>query len=130
MQLYKDENVQQKFNEYRCHKDYLEQSCRYMDNQHRRISKCVQQYLDTYALVRSDTSITGWSMEHIRVGSGCACKVDPIKVAAQAGRRRKKVMSSQRTHDFLSSFGNSNNNDSMSRNKNKRRMYQQFSSDY
>lgn len=89
VELYKDENVQQKFNEYRCHKDYLEKPCRFVDNQYRRISKCVQQYLDTYALVRSDTSLTGWSMEHIRVASGCACKVDP------ASRRRKKILSAQ-----------------------------------
>lgn len=88
VELYKDEHVQQKFNEYRCRREVAGKSCRFMDNQVSKISRCVQQYLDTYALVKSDKSATGWSMEHIRVASGCACKVDPA-----AARRRKKVLS-------------------------------------
>ncbi|CAL8087425.1 unnamed protein product [Orchesella dallaii] len=124
VELYKDENVQQKFYEYRCHKDYLEQPCRYVDNQHRKISKCVQQYLDTYALVKSDTSLTGWSMEHIRIASGCACKVDRVK----ASRRRKKVSSSfnfQRKSNNKILHKHSNGDSAGSKT---RRNYEQFTS--
>lgn len=91
VELYKDENVQQRFNEYRCRKEYVEKPCRFVEGQFRRMSKCVQQYLDTYALVRSDDSKTGWSMEHIRIASGCACKVDLV-----AAKRRKKVALAQK----------------------------------
>lgn len=120
----------------------LEKPCRFVDSHHRKISKCVQQYLDTYALVRSDTSTTGWSMEHIRVASGCACKVDPVKAAA-ANRRRKKLSSSQRSQhqirqwqtqhqrpfpDFFLTSRSSNNNNNNDRNNKKRSLFQQFGS--
>lgn len=93
VELYRDGDNRQRFYELSCHKDILNKSCRFMDKKLHNNSKCVQKHSYTYAIVKdpggslngrpsfpsfhSGPGETRWTLDYIRVRSGCSCVVTP-----------------------------------------------------
>ncbi|KAK9880323.1 hypothetical protein WA026_010203 [Henosepilachna vigintioctopunctata] len=98
VELYRDGDYRQRFYELSCHKDIKNKPCRFMDKKIHEHSKCVQKYSYTYALVKDTVrhhhrqkisnknfptfpakgpeGVT-WTLDYIRVRSGCSCVVTP-----------------------------------------------------
>ncbi|XP_017783987.1 PREDICTED: uncharacterized protein LOC108567808 [Nicrophorus vespilloides] len=112
VELYRDGNNRQRFYELSCHQDILDKPCRFMEKKLHAQSRCVQKYSYTYALVKdtgrhhhhhrqrpnyfpsisSGPNETRWTLDYIRVRSGCSCVVMPNikkKRDKQKGRRRQ-----------------------------------------
>lgn len=53
VQLYRDGDNAQRFYEYSCRPDVLEKPCRFVDRKLNYLSKCVQKFSYTYAIVES-----------------------------------------------------------------------------
>lgn len=97
VELYRDGDHRQRFYELSCHKDVLQKPCRFMDRKLHNRSRCVQKYSYTYALVKdpgrhshqrpnyfpsfpaSGPDGATWTLDYIRVRSGCSCVVLPNK---------------------------------------------------
>ncbi|XP_022702008.1 uncharacterized protein LOC111267780 [Varroa jacobsoni] len=91
LEIYRGENKTQKFYQTSCRRDVKNRPCRFVRSKYELSSRCTQEYSYTYAIVRNLNSNGQWRMDHIRVRSGCACKV--IKVTRQRSqevRRRRK----------------------------------------
>ncbi|KAI5725409.1 hypothetical protein M8J77_014947 [Diaphorina citri] len=112
VELYRDGNNTQVFFELICRGDVEGQPCRFTDSRLHNISRCVQTYSWTYAIVREDKTqhfrhqghkgsspegyhfpnshLEGWVLDYIRVKSGCSCVIDPKKL-----RKRGKASKSR-----------------------------------
>ncbi|KAK4881630.1 hypothetical protein RN001_004949 [Aquatica leii] len=93
VELYRDGENRQRFYELSCHKDIEGKPCRFMDKKLHIQSKCVQKYSYTYALVKDpgrhhhqrpnyfpafpSTGGATFTLDYIRVRSGCSCVVSP-----------------------------------------------------
>jgi hypothetical protein len=77
VELFTDDRVKQRFHETVCDPDFFDKPCRFLQGQNQRRSMCSQQHTYTYALVRRNDSLTGWSLDHIRIRNGCVCQVTP-----------------------------------------------------
>ncbi|EEZ98286.1 uncharacterized protein LOC103315170 [Tribolium castaneum] len=105
VELYRDGDYTQRFYERSCHKDILGKPCRFMDKKLHEHSKCIQKYSYTYALVRDlgrhhmqrpknfpSLAAPGgatWTLDYIRIRSGCACVVTPNKKKRDRLKHRK-----------------------------------------
>ncbi|XP_037971986.1 uncharacterized protein LOC105388630 isoform X2 [Plutella xylostella] len=98
VELYEDgENIQQLY-ELSCAPDIVGRPCRFVDARLYNQSRCVQKYSYSYALVRKPAATEipqhrarregqgfsvpgagGWSMDYVRVRSGCECQITPPK---------------------------------------------------
>ncbi|KAK9753776.1 Spaetzle [Popillia japonica] len=97
VELYRDGDNKQRFYELSCHQDVLGKPCRFMDRKLHNSSRCVQRYSYTYALVKDPgrrhhqrpkyfpsfpasgpSGETRWTLDYIKVRSGCSCVVTPI----------------------------------------------------
>lgn len=153
VELWRDGETRQRFYELSCHQDILNQPCRFIDKKLHSISRCIQKYSYTYALVketarhhhnhhnRSSThhrhtntnhptshrpqafpSLTSqpsagdntggqdsggggadsdyrWTMDYIRVRSGCSCVVIPEK--KHQGRTRPNGRGKRVRHEAM-----------------------------
>ncbi|XP_018319338.1 uncharacterized protein LOC108732850 [Agrilus planipennis] len=115
VELYRDGNNRQRFYELSCHKDIEGKPCRFMDRRLHNQSRCVQKYSYTYALVKdpgggnrgqhshqrpspfpsfpsAEPGGPTWTLDYIRVRSGCSCIVTPNlkRKKNQKSRKRNK----------------------------------------
>lgn len=100
VELYRDGENRQRFYELSCHQDILNKPCRFMDRKLHNSSRCIQKYSYTYAIVKdpgrhhhqrpsfpafpSGPGESRWTLDYIRVRSGCSC------VVTQNTREKKK----------------------------------------
>ncbi|KAJ3664601.1 hypothetical protein Zmor_000156 [Zophobas morio] len=109
VELYRDGDYRQRFYELSCHADILGKPCRFMDKKLHNSSKCVQKYSYTYALVKdpgrrhhqrpknfpsfpaAGPGGTTWTLDYIRVRSGCGCVVTPNKKKRDKQKHHKKA---------------------------------------
>nr|XP_033329128.1 uncharacterized protein LOC117221916 isoform X2 [Megalopta genalis] len=100
VQLYRDGQNAQRFFEYSCRPDVLDKPCRFIDRKFSNQSRCVQNFSYTYAIIENSgsKSLKGehkrhhrerltftanteggsmWTLDYIRVRSGCSCEVMP-----------------------------------------------------
>ena len=79
VQLFRPNGMDQRIYEHSCRPDVVDQPCHFVDKSLRSLSRCVQQYSYTYALVENHDHGHGpeWRMDYIRVRSGCACEIQP-----------------------------------------------------
>lgn len=101
VQLYRDGPNAQRFFEYSCRPDVLDKPCRFIDRKFSNQSRCVQKFSYTYAIIENSGSKKGvkaehkrhhrerltftanteggsmWTLDYIRVRSGCSCEVMP-----------------------------------------------------
>ncbi|XP_053595890.1 uncharacterized protein LOC103579862 [Microplitis demolitor] len=105
VELYRNDDQVQRFYEYSCRQDVLDKPCRFIDRKLMNQSRCVQKYSYSYAMVRDPSAeITTmengntehhhrhrhkdhhfptfgygspWTLDHIRVRSGCSCEISP-----------------------------------------------------
>lgn len=80
VKLFRPNDMEQRIYEHSCRPEVIDQPCRFVDELVRPMSRCVQQYTYTYALVENrDHTGTGleWRMDYIRTRSGCACSIQP-----------------------------------------------------
>lgn len=111
VELYRDGDHRQRFYELSCHKDIKNKPCRFMDKKIHEHSRCVQKYSYTYALVK-DTGRhhhhqkisnknfptfpargpeeVRWTLDYIRVRSGCSCVVTSNKQKRKQKHKRIK----------------------------------------
>jgi len=90
VELYHDEKIQQRFYELICDPEIEDKPCRFLEGRNHKMSKCIQQHMYTYALVRSNQTLSDWSLNHIRVRSGCVCKVSPTSSKNKKSYRARK----------------------------------------
>ncbi|XP_003739674.1 uncharacterized protein LOC100907016 [Galendromus occidentalis] len=89
LEIYRGENKTQKFYQTSCRREVKDRPCRFVRLKYESASRCEQEYSYTYAIVRDVNTESQWRMDHIRVRSGCKCKV--LKVTrARIGEARKK----------------------------------------
>jgi hypothetical protein len=107
VELYRDGDYRQRFYELSCHAEILGKPCRFMDKKLHDHSRCVQKYSYTYALVKdpgrhhhqrlknfpsfpaAGPGGTTWTLDYIRVRSGCGCVVMPNKKKRDRQKHRK-----------------------------------------
>lgn len=113
VELFRDGNNRQRFYELSCHEDILNKPCRFMDKKIHNNSKCIQKYSYTYAIVKdpgkiqqnvhqrpafptfhSGTGETRWTLDYIKVRSGCSCVVTPV-----FKRKRDKFKHKRQRHE-------------------------------
>ncbi|XP_035223493.1 uncharacterized protein LOC118196187 [Stegodyphus dumicola] len=75
LELYRDQNSTQSFYQTSCKEGVKGHHCRYIDDDRRHHSVCVQRYTYTYALVREFNSQAPWRLDYIRIRSGCSCEI-------------------------------------------------------
>lgn len=98
--LYRDGKNKQRFYELACRTGVEGRPCRFMDKYYHNISRCVQMYSYTYAIVHEEEkhrhhhyrggggnfptftnkSNSDWSLDYIKVRSGCSCVLDSKRV--------------------------------------------------
>ncbi|XP_071050908.1 uncharacterized protein [Onthophagus taurus] len=97
VELYRDGANRQRFYELSCHKDVVGKPCRFMDRKLHNNSQCVQKYSYSYAIVKDpgkkghlrpsfpsfpangQNGDAKWTLDYIKVRSGCSCVVVPNK---------------------------------------------------
>lgn len=106
VELYRNGENRQRFYELSCHKDVLNKPCRFMDRKLHNRTKCIQTYSYTYALVKDpgknhqarfpsfSASGPSWTLDYIRVRSGCSCVVT-------ANKRKRDKPKSKHGDDLL-----------------------------
>lgn len=125
--LYQEGENVQRFFEYSCRADVLNKPCRFVDRKFSNQSRCVQKYSFTYAIVQNPglehrrhhhrehyhfpaftsntVSGSGWTLDYIRVRSGCSCEIMPKpkkkKIAATKARRAKSKQRQLRDQELL-----------------------------
>ncbi|KAL6257066.1 hypothetical protein P5V15_012001 [Pogonomyrmex californicus] len=102
VELYRSGKDAQRFFEYSCKEDVVDKPCRFVDWKFRNQSRCVQKFSYVYAIIESSERIeveehrrhhhrehhhfpsplnivngTGWTLDYIRVRSGCSCEIVP-----------------------------------------------------
>ncbi|OQR75463.1 hypothetical protein BIW11_08402 [Tropilaelaps mercedesae] len=91
LEIYRGENKTQKFYQTSCRRDVKDKPCRFVRSKYELSSRCTQEYSYTYAIVRDLKSNGQWRMDHIRVRSGCACKVTKVtRQRSQEVRKKRK----------------------------------------
>lgn len=111
VKLYRDGENKQRFYELSCHQDILNKPCRFMDKKLHNSSMCIQKYSYTYAIIEDSNrhnrqrpsfpsfqsgggpGATRWTLDYIRVRSGCSCVVTRN---AKEKRKRGKFNKSKR----------------------------------
>ena len=82
VELYRHGDLDQRIYEHSCRPDVLDQPCRFVEKLLRPLSRCVQQYSFTYAVVADGQaggiSSSDWRLDYIRIRNGCACEIQPI----------------------------------------------------
>lgn len=90
--LYRNGENRQRFYELSCHQDILNKPCRFMEKKLHNSSRCIQKYSYTYAIIQdsggrhhrqrpsfptfpSGPGESKWTLDYIRVRSGCSCIV-------------------------------------------------------
>lgn len=78
--LYRHGDLDQRIYEHSCRPDVLDQPCRFVEKLLRPLSRCVQQYSFTYAVVADQPSGgnnggSDWRLDYIRIRNGCACQI-------------------------------------------------------
>ncbi|XP_076633255.1 uncharacterized protein LOC143347706 [Colletes latitarsis] len=119
VQLYREGLNTQRFFEYSCREDVLDKPCRFIDRKFSNQSKCVQKFSYTYAIIENSgpkggneghkrhhkkhLTLTGnteggsmWTLDYIRVRSGCSCEVTP-----KPKKKKKCKKCKPRDHDFF-----------------------------
>lgn len=110
VELYRDGDNRQRFYELSCHQDILNKPCRFMDKKLHNSSRCVQKYSYTYAIVKdpgrqpnqrpsfpsfaSGPGETRWTLDYIKVRSGCSCVVIP-----NTKKKRDRLKNKRIRHD-------------------------------
>lgn len=108
VELYHDGNMTQRFYEVSCHVDILDKPCRFMDKKLHGESRCKQNYMFTYALVKDPVRHHGhhrrggdhyghngsWTMDYIKIRSGCSCVVIPPTI--KKAKKRDKFKNRRR----------------------------------
>ncbi|EFN61693.1 hypothetical protein EAG_12697 [Camponotus floridanus] len=131
VELYRDGENVQRFFEHSCRPDVLDKPCRFIDRKLSNQSRCVQQFSYTYALVANSggkiemeehrrhhhkqfhhfpaftgNSVSGsrYTLDYIRVRSGCSCEIMPKprkkKSGATKPRRAKSKHRQQRDQEL------------------------------
>ncbi|KAG5863911.1 hypothetical protein JTB14_006932 [Gonioctena quinquepunctata] len=90
VELYRDENYRQRFYELSCDVDVVDRPCKFIQKKLHHMSRCVQKYSFTYALVKDTpshrtknyplfpahgSSGATYTLDYIKVRSGCSCEV-------------------------------------------------------
>ncbi|KYM77785.1 hypothetical protein ALC53_11796 [Atta colombica] len=123
VELYRDGENVQRFFEYSCRLDVVGKPCRFVDRKFSNRSICVQKHSYTYAIIKSPGSKTGteehrrhhhrerhhfpafsgntvsgseWTLDYIRVRSGCSCEIMPKPKKKKIAAKTKKTKSKQR----------------------------------
>ncbi|KAK5650453.1 hypothetical protein RI129_001482 [Pyrocoelia pectoralis] len=107
VELYRDGENRQRFYELSCHKDIVGKPCRFMDRKLHIQSKCIQKYSYTYALVKDpgrhhhqranyfpafpSTDGATFTLDYIRVRSGCSCVVTPNAKKKRDKKLKRRV---------------------------------------
>ncbi|XP_033219555.1 uncharacterized protein LOC117174495 [Belonocnema kinseyi] len=119
--LYKDGENVQRFFEYSCRSDVLDKPCRFIDRKLKEQSRCVQKFSYSFAIIQSSEIKKGehmrhhheqqqfpaflgsaasgstWTLDYIRVRSGCSCEITPKpKKKKFAAMKVKKIRSKSR----------------------------------
>lgn len=116
VELYEDGENQQLLYEVSCLPEVVEKPCRFIDARLYNESRCVQKYSYSYALVRHTPSATenpelrtegkfsvpgsgGWSMDYVRVRSGCECQISRKEKPRRRHKRKgkKRMMDNEET---------------------------------
>ncbi|XP_014486688.1 PREDICTED: uncharacterized protein LOC106750701 [Dinoponera quadriceps] len=104
VELFRDGEIAQRFFEYSCRADVLDRPCKFIDWRLSNRSKCVQKFAYVYAIVNATSeqgyegynaanAKTKWTLDYIRVRSGCSCEIMPKskkKKATSSKSRRTK----------------------------------------
>lgn len=69
VELYRDDRIKQRFYELICDRQIANAPCRFLQGRNQKLSKCTQQHVYSYALIQSNQSLSGWSLDHIRIRS-------------------------------------------------------------
>jgi len=77
VELYRHGDLDQRIYEHSCRPDVLNQPCRFIEKFLRPVSRCVQQFSYTYAIVTDHPSGNDWRLDYIRIRSGCSCEIQP-----------------------------------------------------
>ena len=77
VELYRHGDLDQRIYEHSCRPDVLNQPCRFVEKLLRPLSRCVQQFSFTYAVVADHPSGNQWRLDYIRIRNGCACEIQP-----------------------------------------------------
>ncbi|OXA63046.1 Neurotrophin-3, partial [Folsomia candida] len=75
VELYRDDRIKQRFYELICDRQIANAPCRFLQGRNQKLSKCTQQHVYSYALIQSNQSLSGWSLDHIRIRSACTCNL-------------------------------------------------------
>lgn len=75
VELFHNNNATQQFYETVCLPDVKDQPCQFVADRLVRRSRCVQQYSYVYAVGRTLGSGQQFSIDRIRVPSGCKCRI-------------------------------------------------------
>lgn len=119
VELYRDGTNRQRFYELSCHKDIVGKPCRFIDKKLHNQSRCIQKYSYTYALVK-DPGGTGrhnfpafpstdgatFTLDYIRVRSGCSCVVAP-----NAKKKRDKKVKKRARHEDVEVISDNKHDD-------------------
>lgn len=118
VELYEDGENKQLLYEVSCLPEVVDRPCRFVDARLYNESVCVQKYSYSYALVRHMPSGTqteapelrtegkfsvpgsgGWSMDYVRVRSGCECQIKPSKQRRRHKQRKRsrRIMDNEET---------------------------------
>ena len=78
VELFRHGDIDQRIYEHSCRPDVLEKPCRFVEKVLRPISRCVQQFSYTYAVVGDHPGgLNDWRLDYIRIRSGCSCEILP-----------------------------------------------------
>lgn len=77
VELYRHGDLDQRIYEHSCRPDVLNQPCRFVEKLLRPLSRCVQQFSFTYAVVTDHPAGNEWRLDYIRIRNGCACEIQP-----------------------------------------------------
>ncbi|KAL0106774.1 hypothetical protein PUN28_015375 [Cardiocondyla obscurior] len=125
--LYREGENVQRFFEYSCRPDVLDKPCRFVDRKFSNQSRCVQKYSFAYAIVQNPgseqhrrhhhrehyhfsafsgntASGSGWTLDYIKVRSGCSCEIIPKpkkkRIASTKARKAKSKQRHQRNQEL------------------------------
>jgi hypothetical protein len=77
VELYRHGDLDQRIYEHSCRPDVLNQPCRFVEKLLRPLSRCVQQFSFTYAVVSDHPAGEEWRLDYIRIRNGCSCEIQP-----------------------------------------------------
>lgn len=77
VELYRHGDLDQRIYEHSCRPDVLNQPCRFVEKLLRPLSRCIQQFSFTYAVVSDHPAGEEWRLDYIRIRNGCSCEIQP-----------------------------------------------------